>query len=41
MGGLMAGLWVGRPVGALPPWGVLRLQPPGPWAPNLHLQRRR
>ena len=40
-GGLMAGLWVGRPVGALSPWGVLRLQLPGPWAPNLHLRRRR
>ena len=40
-GGLVAGLRVGRPVGVLPPWGVLRLQPPGPWAPNLHLRRRR
>ena len=40
-GGLVAGLQVGRPVAVLPPWGVLRLQPPGPWAPNLHLQRRR
>ena len=29
-GGLVAGLRVGRPVGVLPPWGVLRLQPPGP-----------
>ena len=40
-GGLEAGLRVGRPVGVLPPWGVLRLQPPGPWATNLHLRRRR
>ena len=40
-GGLVAGLPVGRPVGVLPPWGVLRLQPPGPLAPNLHLRRRR
>ena len=40
-GGLVAGLRVGRPVGFLLPWGVLRLQPPGPWAPNLHLRRRR
>ena len=40
-GGLVAGLRVSRPVGVLPPWGVLRLQPPGPWAPNLHLRHRR
>ena len=39
-GGLVAGLRVGRPVGVLPPWGVLRLQPPGPWAPDLHFRRR-
>ena len=38
--GLVAGLRVGRPVGARPPWGVLRVQPPGPWAPNLHLRSR-
>ena len=40
-GGLVAGLRVGRPVGVLPPWGVLRLQPPGPWAPSLQLRRSR
>ena len=40
-GGVVAGLRVGRPVGVLPPWGVLRSQPPGPWPPNLHLRRRR
>ena len=29
----MAGLQVGRPVGVLPPWGVIAVAA-GPWAPN-------
>jgi len=33
-GGLAAGLQVGRPVGVLPPWGVIVVA--APWAPNLH-----
>ena len=36
--GWVAGWWA---CGFLPPWGVMRLQPPGPWAPNIHLRRRR
>ena len=41
VGGLVAGLQIGRPVGVLPPWGVIAVAAPcvaGPWAPNLHLR---
>ena len=40
-GQLVAGLPVGRPVGVLLPWGVIAVAAPYPWAPNLHLRRRR
>ena len=40
--GLVAGLWVGLACGVLLltwVWGQ-QLQPPGSWAPNLHMRRR-
>ena len=37
VGRLLARLWVGGPVGVLPPWGVIAVAAPWPRGPNLHL----
>ena len=41
--GLVAGLRVGQAYGVfhLPGFGLADYQPPGSWAPNLHLRHRR
>ena len=40
--GLVAGLRVGQAYGVfyLPGFGLVDYQPPGSWAPNLHLRHR-